>query len=67
MVGTGTRRSGLWYLDKECSQMVYAASLVDKEKQAMIHSCRMWHVSFDKIIRIFSRCYVWNRQGQVDM
>jgi hypothetical protein len=25
----------------------------DKEKQAMIHHCRMGHVSFDKMSRIF--------------
>ena len=33
--------------------LVYDATMKDKEKQAMIHHCRMGHVSFDKMSRIF--------------
>ena len=54
MVGTGTRRRGLWYMDQEVQpDLVCAATMEDKEKQAMIHHCRMGHVSFDKMSRIF--------------
>jgi transposase InsO family protein len=54
MVGTGTRRKGLWYVEKGVQpELVYAATMEDKEKQAMIHHCRMGHVSFDKMSRIF--------------
>lgn len=53
-VGTGTRRRGLWYMDQEVQpDLVCAATMEDKEKQAMIHHCRMGHVSFDKMSRIF--------------
>jgi hypothetical protein len=54
MVGTGTRRKGLWYVEKGVQpELVYATTMEDKEKQAMIHHCRMGHVSFDKMSRIF--------------
>lgn len=54
MVGTGTRRKGLWYVEKGVQpELVYAATMEDKEKQAMIHHCRMGHVSFDEMSRIF--------------
>jgi hypothetical protein len=32
---------------------MYAATMEDKEKHAMIQHCRMGHVSFDKMSRIF--------------
>ena len=55
MVGTGIRRRGLWYVDQGVQpDVVCAATMEDKEKQAMIHHCRMGHVSFDKMSRIFS-------------
>lgn len=53
-VGTGTRRRGLWYMDQEVQpDLVCAATMEDKEKQAMIHHCRMGHISFYKTSRVF--------------
>jgi hypothetical protein len=54
MVGSGTRRKGLWYVDKRVQpKLEYAATMVDKEKRAMIHHGRMGHASFDKMSTIF--------------
>ena len=53
-IGSGTRRRGLWYVDQEVQpDLVCAATMEDKEKQAMIHHCRIGHISFDKMSRIF--------------
>ena len=57
-LGEGIRRRGLWNLDREKSEMLgYSAVLAavqgDKEIKAMIHHCRMGHISFDKMIRVF--------------
>jgi transposase InsO family protein len=41
-------------MDQEVQpDLVCAATMEDKEKEAMIHHCRMGHVSFDKMGRIF--------------
>lgn len=37
-----------------------AATLVEKEKIAMMHHCRMGHVAFDKMSKVFSKCNEWN-------
>ena len=57
-LGEGIRRRGLWHLDREKPEMlgysvVLAAVQGDKETKAMIHHCRMGHISFDKMIRVF--------------
>jgi hypothetical protein len=42
MVGAESGRKGLWYVDKEVQpELVYAAIIVDKEQQAMIHHSGM--------------------------
>ena len=41
-------------MDQEVQpDLVCAATMEDKEKQAMIHHCRIGHISFDKMSRIF--------------
>ncbi|XP_071680627.1 uncharacterized protein [Lolium perenne] len=57
-LGDGIRRRGLWYLDREQPEMlgysvVLAAVQGDKECKAMIHHCRMGHISFDKMNKYF--------------
>ena len=45
-IRSDTRRRGLWYVDQEVHpDLVCAATMDDKEKRAMIHHCRMGHVS----------------------
>ena len=56
-IGTGTRRRGLWYMDRDetckLGGSALVAALVGKEKLAMIHHCRMGHVAFDKMSKVF--------------
>lgn len=57
-IGEGIRRRGLWYLDREKnggqeSSLILAAVQGDKETMAMIHHCRMRHVSFDKMNKVY--------------
>jgi transposase InsO family protein len=56
-LGTGTRHSGLWYMDRsvpsEDGNQGLVAVTEDKETRALIHHCRMGHVSFDKMYQIF--------------
>lgn len=57
-IGEGIRRRGLWYLDREKnggqeSSLILAAVQGDKETMAMIHHCRMQHVSFDKMNKVY--------------
>jgi hypothetical protein len=56
-IGSGTRHRGLWYLDREgLGQTVNSGLTVvseGKEVMAMIHHCRMGHVSFDKMYKAF--------------
>ena len=56
-LGDGIRRRGLWYLDREKPELlgfsvVLAAVQGDKERKAMIHHCRMGHMSFDKMSKV---------------
>ena len=56
-LGTATRHSGLWYMDRKgtnealCS--VLAAAMGEKEASVMLLHCRMGHLSFDKICKAF--------------
>lgn len=47
-IGAGTRRRGLWYMDREengqTSCSVFAAVVRERETKAMINHCRMGHV-----------------------
>jgi len=56
-LGTGTRRRGLWYIDRGMPDQegmhMLAAVAEDKETRVLIHHCRMGHVSFDKIYQVF--------------
>ena len=56
-LGTGTRRRGLWYMDRSMPGQeglhMLAAIAEDKEIRALIHHCRMGHVSFDKMYQVF--------------
>ena len=56
-IGTGTRRRGLWYMDRDepgkLGGSALVAALVGKEKFAMVHHCRMGHVAFDKMSKAF--------------
>jgi hypothetical protein len=56
-LGDGIRCRGLWYLDREKPKLlgysvVLAAVQGDKESKAMIHHCRMGHISFDKMSKV---------------
>lgn len=54
---SGTGRKGLWYMDREMpstsASLVLAAILGEKETTAMIHHCRMGHMAFDKMYKVF--------------
>ena len=56
-IGTGTSRRGLWYMDHDESckpgGSALVAALVEKEKIVMMHHCRMGHVAFDKMSKVF--------------
>ena len=56
-LGTGTRRRGLRYMDRSMPGQeglhMLAAIAEDKEIRALIHHCRMGHVSFDKMYQVF--------------
>ena len=56
-IGTGIRRRGLWYMDREelgqTGSPVFAAIVEERESVAMKHHCRMGHVSFDKMFKLF--------------
>jgi hypothetical protein len=49
---------GLWYLDHDESCKLGGSALVaalqEKEKIAMMHHCRMRHVAFEKMIKVFT-------------
>lgn len=57
-LGTGTRRSGLWYMNSEVSRSG-ASHVLDvlvrgSETMAMIQHCRMGqHMAFDKMSKVF--------------
>jgi hypothetical protein len=57
-IGTGTRRKGLWYMDRDESWKLggsaLVAALLEKEKIAMMHHYRMGHVAFDKMRKLFT-------------
>lgn len=49
-LGTGTRHNGLWYVNRGASRSsVLAAMLGERETMAIIHHCRMGHMSFEKM------------------
>lgn len=56
-IGTGTRHRGLWYIDREgpdkMDSSVLAAMSGEKETMAMTQHCRMGHISFDKMYKVF--------------
>jgi hypothetical protein len=56
-LGTATRRNGLWHMDREVSNdavcTVLATTIGEKEAKLMLLHCRMGHLSFDKISRVF--------------
>jgi transposase InsO family protein len=56
-LGTGARRRGLWYMDRNMTDQegmhMLAAVAEDKETRAIIHHCRMGHVSFEKMYQVF--------------
>ena len=56
-LGTGVRRKGLWYMDRSLTEQegmhMLAAVAENKETGAIIHHCRMGHVSFDKMYQVF--------------
>ncbi|VAH22706.1 unnamed protein product [Triticum turgidum subsp. durum] len=56
-LGTGTRRSGLWYMDRDVSRSgaspILAVLVGVSETMAMIHHCRMGHMAFDKMSKMF--------------
>jgi hypothetical protein len=56
-LGSATRRSGLWYMDREgtndASCTVLAATVGEKEASVMLLHCRLGHLSFDKICKAF--------------
>jgi hypothetical protein len=56
-LGTATRHSGLWYIDCERTNdalcPVLAATMEGKEASVMFLHCRMGHLSFDKICKVF--------------
>jgi hypothetical protein len=56
-IGTGTRHKGLWYMDRgghgQIESSVFFVVPDERENIAMIRHCRMGHISFDKMSRIF--------------
>jgi hypothetical protein len=56
-LGVGVRHKGLWYLDRHeeddalCTALTVAAS--DDEAKVILQHCRMGHVSFDTMSKIF--------------
>jgi hypothetical protein len=56
-IGTGIRRKGLWYMNRsipnQVGELVCAAMKGGKENMAMILHCRMVHISFDKMYKVF--------------
>ena len=55
-IGTGSRRRGLWYMDSRgLGQSRLACIMIEGEKEtlALVHHCRMGHISFDKMRKIF--------------
>uniref|UniRef100_A0A8R7PEX6 Integrase catalytic domain-containing protein n=1 Tax=Triticum urartu TaxID=4572 RepID=A0A8R7PEX6_TRIUA len=56
-IGTGIRRRALWYMDREglgqTGNPVFVAIVEERESVAMKHHCRMGHVSFDKMFKLF--------------
>jgi hypothetical protein len=56
-LGTATRCSGLWYMDREgikdalCTMLV--STMEEKEATVMLLHCRLGHLSFDKIYKAF--------------
>jgi transposase InsO family protein/uncharacterized membrane protein YgcG len=56
-LGTGIRHRGLWYMDRSMTgqEGMHMLAIVaeDKETRALIHHCRMGHVSFDKMYQVF--------------
>lgn len=53
IIGTSTRRTGLWYMDEEVQpELVCDTTMEDKEKKATFHHCRIGRVSFVKMSRI---------------
>jgi hypothetical protein len=54
--GTRTRRKGLWYMDRDEFYQEGGSTLVAtlvEEKIAMMHHCRMEHVAFDKMSKVY--------------
>ena len=56
-LGTGTRRNGLWYMDREVPNNAVSTMLAtmmgEKETKVMLHHCRMGHMSFEKMSKVF--------------
>jgi hypothetical protein len=56
-LGSATRRSGLWYMDREETNdapcTVLAATVGEKESMVMLLHCRMGHRSFNKMFKVF--------------
>jgi transposase InsO family protein len=56
-LGTATRRSGLWYIDREGTNealcTVLAATTGEKEASVMLLHCRLGHLSFSKMCKAF--------------
>jgi transposase InsO family protein len=57
-LGTGRRNNGLWYIDREAPNntvsTVLAATMGEKEAMVMFYHCRMGHLSFDKMSKVFA-------------
>nr|XP_051201986.1 uncharacterized protein LOC127315547 [Lolium perenne] len=56
-IGTATRHRGLWHIDRDKmghdASSVLAAIVGGKESMALVHHCRMGHMAFDKMFRVF--------------
>ena len=56
-IGVGVRHKGLWYLDRRetddalCTALMAAAG--DNEAKVMLQHCRLGHISFDAMTKIF--------------
>nr|XP_051211169.1 uncharacterized protein LOC127328621 [Lolium perenne] len=56
-IGTATRHRGLWHIDHDKmghdASSVFVAIVGGKESMALVHHCRMGHMAFDKMFRVF--------------
>jgi len=56
-LGTGIRYGGLWYLDRKddgrSMGVALASSMNEDEAKVMLQHCRLGHLSFDTMIKVF--------------